>query len=110
MYQLAKFGDLKSCGSQDIFKNAPCPMYSSWRHRFGIDAGGTFHQLNVLEHDSHSLQPALHFTKMISRCNTKTLSHLFPHLWAALLNYYQKIYLYPNVHSGLRYGILRYLQ
>ena len=35
--QLGKFGDLMSCGSKDILKNAPCLMYkySSWRHRFG---------------------------------------------------------------------------
>ena len=25
--QLAEFGDLMSCGSKDIFKNAPCLMY-----------------------------------------------------------------------------------
>ena len=24
IYQLAKFDDLMSCGSKDIFKNAPC--------------------------------------------------------------------------------------
>ena len=27
IYQFAKFGDLTSCGSKDIFKNAPCLMY-----------------------------------------------------------------------------------
>ena len=27
IYQLAKFGDLMSCGSKDIFKNVPCIMY-----------------------------------------------------------------------------------
>ena len=27
IYQLAQFGDLMSCGSKDIFKNAPCFMY-----------------------------------------------------------------------------------
>ena len=27
IYQLAKFGDLMSCVSKDIFKNAPCLMY-----------------------------------------------------------------------------------
>ena len=26
-YQLTKFGGLISCGSKDIFKNAPCLMY-----------------------------------------------------------------------------------
>ena len=26
IYQLAKFGDLISCGSRDMFKNAPCLM------------------------------------------------------------------------------------
>ena len=26
-YQLAKFGDLMSCGSNDIFKKAPCHKY-----------------------------------------------------------------------------------
>ena len=37
IYQLTKFGGLMSCGSKDVFKNAPCLMYeySSWRHRFG---------------------------------------------------------------------------
>ena len=34
IYQLTKFGDLMSCGSKDIVKNAPCLMYSLWRHRF----------------------------------------------------------------------------
>ena len=27
IYQLAKFGDLMSCSSKDIFKNAPCLLY-----------------------------------------------------------------------------------
>ena len=27
IYQTAKFGDLMSCGSKDIFRNAPCLMY-----------------------------------------------------------------------------------
>ena len=27
IYQLAKYGDLMSCGSKDIFKNAPHLMY-----------------------------------------------------------------------------------
>ena len=27
IYQLTKFGDLMSCGSKDIVKNAPCLMY-----------------------------------------------------------------------------------
>ena len=27
IYQLAKFGDFMSCGSKDIFRNAPCLMY-----------------------------------------------------------------------------------
>ena len=36
IYQLTKFGGLMSCGSKDIFKNAPCLIYeySSWSHRF----------------------------------------------------------------------------
>ena len=29
IYQLAKFGDLMGCGSKNIFKNAPCLMYSA---------------------------------------------------------------------------------
>ena len=29
IYQLGKFGDLMSCGSKDIFKNAPCLMYNT---------------------------------------------------------------------------------
>ena len=27
IYELAKFGDLISCGLKDIFKDAPCLMY-----------------------------------------------------------------------------------
>ena len=27
IYQIAKFGDLMSCGSKDIFRNVPCLMY-----------------------------------------------------------------------------------
>ena len=27
IYQLIKFGDLISCGSKDVVKNAPCLMY-----------------------------------------------------------------------------------
>ena len=27
IYQLAKFGDVLTFGSKDIFKNAPCLMY-----------------------------------------------------------------------------------
>ena len=27
IYHLAKFDDFMSCGSKDIFKNAPCLMY-----------------------------------------------------------------------------------
>ena len=37
IYQFAKFGNLMSCGSKDIFKNTTYLLhqYSSWRHRFG---------------------------------------------------------------------------
>ena len=37
MYELGKCGDLMSCGSKDIFKNAHCLMYqySSRRPGFG---------------------------------------------------------------------------
>ena len=42
IYQLTMFGGLMSCGSKDIFKNAPCLMYkySSWCHWFGKSWNG----------------------------------------------------------------------
>ena len=37
IYQFAEFGDLLSCGSKDIFKNAPSNvLIVMWRHRFGM--------------------------------------------------------------------------
>ena len=33
IYQLAQFGDFVSCGSKDLFKNAPCLMSCTNTHR-----------------------------------------------------------------------------
>ena len=50
IYQLAKFGDLMSCGSKNVFKNASCLMYlySLWRHRLGKSLDGYKYQILII--------------------------------------------------------------
>ena len=36
MYQLSKSGELTSCGSKDILKNAPCLMYNTHHDVTGL--------------------------------------------------------------------------
>ena len=75
IYQLAKIGDLMSCGSKDIFKSASCTNTWSWHHRFGkswdaekynnLNTLRTEHEFSMKQKNSEPVLQMAYFEKLL---------------------------------------------